>query len=202
MEFQRFRRSFLTGSIEVQRFSSFFFPRKTTLKTRWTTGEADRRSSQFFKWSIELLTLCRRRRLEASRPLRPGLCRCASMGIDVFSRIYFFFCFFFRASCVEGVRVLAVSFHRSVEDLSFCIISFFLVFTLFALDICSYTCVCLCVVRVNVCTCFAPLSHRISLAANIRPGRRTSDPSRRRSLCTYSARLPPRLQRKREGTWY
>lgn len=34
---------------------------------------------------------------------------------------------------------------------------------------------------------------------NIRLGRRTSDPSRRRWLCTYSARLPGRLQWRERG---
>jgi len=35
-----------------------------------------------------------------------------------------------------------------------------------------------------------------SLPANIQQDRRTSDPSRRRLLCIYSAHLPVRLQRE------
>lgn len=44
--------------------------------------------------------------------------------------------------------------------------------------------------------CNTPGGTHFSLPANIRRGRRMSDPSRRRSLCIYSARLPARLQRE------
>lgn len=69
------------------------------------------------------------------------------------------------------IRVLAVSFYRSVNYS-------FLSFILFFFP------------RMYV----IPLLYALRLPANIRRGRQMSDPFRRRLLCIYSARLPARLQ--------